>query len=53
MLFIHGEGWFWGQFFDLPVESQDKWVEYWEEQAQKLADEYGPIMPRIPAPEED
>jgi hypothetical protein len=53
MIFVHGENWFWGQFYELPVESQDKWIEYWEEQAENLADEYGPIMPKIPAPEED
>ena len=53
MIFIHGENWFWSQFYELPIESQDKWIEYWEERAEKLAAEYSPIMPRIPAPEED
>ena len=53
MLFILGDEWFWGQFYALPVESQEEWIQYWEEQAEQLAADYAPIMPRLPSPEKD
>ena len=50
VIFFNFEAWEWAQFEGFSKEKKLEWIEYWEEEAAKLADEYGTL---IPTPESD